>query len=106
MAEPTHPGHRKILGFFLVDPKVSILSTARVPPQQFSWWVQELSNVFADVSIPPEIVEHIASFIENDSKTDEQAEKYRKKIRKHRNSIQEFRHPWGLHRRGRRGVMD
>ncbi|MGW0435787.1 DUF4246 domain-containing protein [Micromonospora sp. NPDC003197] len=34
LADPTRPGHRKILAFFLVDPSVKIVSTADVPPQQ------------------------------------------------------------------------
>ncbi|WP_460807529.1 DUF4246 domain-containing protein [Micromonospora zhanjiangensis] len=34
LADPTRPGHRKILAFFLVDPSVTIVSTADVPPQQ------------------------------------------------------------------------
>lgn len=34
LADPTRPGHRKILAFFLVDPSVTVLSTSDVPPQQ------------------------------------------------------------------------
>ncbi|MFJ4340521.1 DUF4246 domain-containing protein [Streptomyces sp. NPDC088915] len=34
LADPTHPGHRKILAFFLVDPSERIVSTSDVPPQQ------------------------------------------------------------------------
>jgi hypothetical protein len=34
LADPSRPGHRKILAFFLVDPSVTIVSTADVPPQQ------------------------------------------------------------------------
>lgn len=34
LADPTRPGHRKILAFFLVDPSQSIVSTSDVPPQQ------------------------------------------------------------------------
>ncbi|GAA1980205.1 DUF4246 domain-containing protein [Catenulispora subtropica] len=34
LADPTRPGHRKILAFFLVDPTVTIVSTSDVPPQQ------------------------------------------------------------------------
>ncbi|MBB4961763.1 DUF4246 domain-containing protein [Micromonospora polyrhachis] len=34
LADPTRPGHRKILAFFLVDPSVKITSTSDVPPQQ------------------------------------------------------------------------
>ncbi|MFI6412026.1 DUF4246 domain-containing protein [Streptomyces sp. NPDC050585] len=34
LADPTRPGHRKILAFFLVDPSEPIVSTSDVPPQQ------------------------------------------------------------------------
>jgi hypothetical protein len=34
LADPTQPGHRKILAFFLIDPSLRIVSTADVPPQQ------------------------------------------------------------------------
>ncbi len=34
LADPTRPGHRKILVFFLVDPSQRIVSTSDVPPQQ------------------------------------------------------------------------
>jgi hypothetical protein len=34
LADPTRPGYRKILAFFLVDPAVTIVSTSDVPPQQ------------------------------------------------------------------------
>ncbi|MFI1722461.1 DUF4246 domain-containing protein [Streptomyces sp. NPDC020489] len=34
LTDPTRPGHRKILAFFLVDPSEQIVSTSDVPPQQ------------------------------------------------------------------------
>ncbi|MFF1508683.1 DUF4246 domain-containing protein [Streptomyces sp. NPDC058326] len=34
LVDPTRPGHRKILAFFLVDPSEKIVSTSDVPPQQ------------------------------------------------------------------------
>ncbi|QES47253.1 DUF4246 domain-containing protein [Streptomyces venezuelae] len=34
LMDPTRPGHRKILAFFLVDPAETIVSTADVAPQQ------------------------------------------------------------------------
>lgn len=34
LADPTRPGHRKILVFFLVDPSRKIVSASEVPPQQ------------------------------------------------------------------------
>ena len=40
LADPTKPGHRKILALFLVDPGIRIISTANVPPQQRDWWAE------------------------------------------------------------------
>ncbi|MEU9595021.1 DUF4246 domain-containing protein [Streptomyces sp. NPDC048219] len=34
LVDPSRPGHRKILAFFLVDPSQNIVSTSDVPPQQ------------------------------------------------------------------------
>ncbi|MFF4870781.1 DUF4246 domain-containing protein [Streptomyces sp. NPDC000961] len=34
LTDPTRPGHRKILAFFLVDPSENLVSTSDVPPQQ------------------------------------------------------------------------
>ncbi|KAJ3550096.1 hypothetical protein NMY22_g630 [Coprinellus aureogranulatus] len=42
LADPTKPGHRKILALFLVDPSISIISTADVPPQRRDWWAEEV----------------------------------------------------------------
>jgi hypothetical protein len=41
LADPTRPGHRKILALFLVDPAIPIISTANIPPQQRHWWPAE-----------------------------------------------------------------
>ena len=37
LADPTKPGHRKILALFLIDPHRRVISTANVPPQQAEW---------------------------------------------------------------------
>lgn len=37
LADPSRPGHRKILALFLVDPHTRIISSANVPPQQEDW---------------------------------------------------------------------
>ncbi|KAG5747133.1 hypothetical protein H9Q70_010189 [Fusarium xylarioides] len=42
LADPTKPGHRKILALFLVDPAIPVISTANVPPQRQDWWPEEL----------------------------------------------------------------
>lgn len=41
LADPTRPGHRKILALFLVDPKIPVISTANIAPQQRHWWDED-----------------------------------------------------------------
>ncbi|KAF8972573.1 hypothetical protein BDZ97DRAFT_1913065 [Flammula alnicola] len=38
LADPTKPGHRKIVALFLVDPNIKVISTAHVPCQRQDWW--------------------------------------------------------------------
>ncbi|KAJ2933516.1 hypothetical protein H1R20_g3587, partial [Candolleomyces eurysporus] len=42
LADPTKPGHRKILALFLVDPNLRVISTADVPCQRQDWWWNEM----------------------------------------------------------------
>ncbi|KAG8526561.1 uncharacterized protein KY384_008762 [Bacidia gigantensis] len=42
LADPTKPGHRKILALFLVDPHMRIIGTGEVPPQQKEWWGRDV----------------------------------------------------------------
>ncbi|KAK2591887.1 hypothetical protein QQS21_010411 [Conoideocrella luteorostrata] len=42
LADPSRPGHRKILALFLVDRAILVISTANVPPQQKSWWLEQV----------------------------------------------------------------
>ncbi|CAI7853501.1 unnamed protein product [Closterium sp. NIES-54] len=53
LQDKTRAGHRKILVFFLVDPRVAIVSTARVPPQQLSWQRRELERKGHPCSVLP-----------------------------------------------------
>ena len=59
LADPTKPGHRKILALFLVDPNLPIISTANVPPQQKSWWHEMMGEVVALSNVPVEIKDSI-----------------------------------------------
>ncbi|KAI8926968.1 hypothetical protein BC831DRAFT_392738, partial [Entophlyctis helioformis] len=51
LADPSKPGHRKILAFFLVDPTKRVVSTAHVAPQQQDWYE---TGVIAS-RLPPEL---------------------------------------------------
>ena len=48
LEDPTKPGVRKILVFFLVDPGLRILSTAHIPPQQQAWMELEIDKIFTN----------------------------------------------------------
>ncbi|KAJ2505387.1 hypothetical protein GGI11_007032, partial [Coemansia sp. RSA 2049] len=52
LADPTKPGHRKILGFFFIDPSTRIPSTEIVPPQQQDWWIETFSDVDSICKLP------------------------------------------------------
>ncbi|EGF79007.1 hypothetical protein BATDEDRAFT_32015 [Batrachochytrium dendrobatidis JAM81] len=44
LADPTQPGHCKILTFFVVNPAYRIVSTAHVAPQQPQWYNSSLDK--------------------------------------------------------------
>ncbi|KAJ6628973.1 hypothetical protein Bhyg_15853 [Pseudolycoriella hygida] len=62
LEDSTRNGHRKILAFFLVDPTVKILSTSQVPPQQQSWFKDEIHKESS--SLPVEIVHKIIDLMD------------------------------------------
>ncbi|KAJ9639436.1 hypothetical protein H2199_006469 [Coniosporium tulheliwenetii] len=65
LADPTKPGHRKILALFLVDPHIRIISTANVPPQRQDWWAQELRRGDTRLArLPEELLMHVMSYVD------------------------------------------
>ena len=56
LVDPTRPGHRSYLAFYLVDPTQRVLSTARVPPQQAEWMEEGLAEAMAD-SVPVKVLQ-------------------------------------------------
>jgi hypothetical protein len=42
LIDRTKPGHRRFIALWLVDPTKRIISTANVPPQQMSWYIESL----------------------------------------------------------------
>jgi hypothetical protein len=58
LIDPTRPGHRSFLAFFLVDPTQRVLSTARVPPQQAEWMWEGLMDAMAD-SVPVRVLQKL-----------------------------------------------
>ncbi|CAK3792888.1 Hypothetical predicted protein [Lecanosticta acicola] len=63
LADPSRPGHRKILALFLVDPYNRIPSTANVPPQQKHWWRQMVTALDRVGELPPELAERVVDSI-------------------------------------------
>ncbi|OAJ40786.1 hypothetical protein BDEG_24487 [Batrachochytrium dendrobatidis JEL423] len=60
LADPTQPGHCKILTFFVVNPACRIVSTAHVAPQQPQWYNSSLDKA----CIPPELWNDITQYIQ------------------------------------------
>jgi hypothetical protein len=61
LADPTKPGHRKILALFLVDPNIPVISTANVPCQRKDWWVEAVKSDRACLTV--EIQHEILSWV-------------------------------------------
>ncbi|EGF80210.1 hypothetical protein BATDEDRAFT_25053 [Batrachochytrium dendrobatidis JAM81] len=60
LADPTQPGHCKILTFFVVNPACRIVSTAHVAPQQPQWYNSSLDKT----PILPELWNDIMQYIQ------------------------------------------
>ena len=64
LADPTKPGHRKLLAMFLVDPHIRVLGTGKVPPQRRDWWAEEMRKVERFGALPREIFDRIVEGVE------------------------------------------
>ncbi|KAI9060912.1 hypothetical protein FKP32DRAFT_1577024 [Trametes sanguinea] len=64
LEDPTKPGYRKILAFFLVDPFSRIHSTTDVPPEQRDWYAGALAQVPAFQTLPKEIFDMIVDSVD------------------------------------------
>ncbi|KDQ59172.1 hypothetical protein JAAARDRAFT_33900 [Jaapia argillacea MUCL 33604] len=86
LVDPTKPGVRKILCFFLVDPTITILSTSKVPPQQHEWYFREIGKAPSLTGLPLELFDMITDKLvgETDGRggiiTMEQAKEERQKL--------------------------
>ena len=82
LEDPTKPGHRKILVFFLVDPTQRILSATDVAPQQREWITEAMGNAGQNsgfAKLPIELLTMISQ--ENDvAMTRLEAEEYREEL--------------------------
>lgn len=59
LADPAHPGHRRMLALFLVDPHQKIISTSNVPCQQKSWWVDLVRDIGPLGELPKEMTDQV-----------------------------------------------
>lgn len=87
LADPTKPGHRKILAFFLVDPNIRIISTANVPCQQKEWWWSEVvgkAGKGAVSGLPVELQDTIYKGVEESPIDLEEAKRLRLELMKER----------------------
>ncbi|KAH9914473.1 uncharacterized protein B0H18DRAFT_1045148, partial [Fomitopsis serialis] len=82
LIDPTKPGHRKILVFFLVDPNITIPSATTVGPQQEAWIRRAAESKDLWRRLPVELHEMIWERL--DPMTEEQAKKYREELMKER----------------------
>jgi hypothetical protein len=64
LSDKTKPGHRKILALFLVDPHITVISSAHVPCQQKEWWMEELREQHVFPKIPVEIVQEVVDKVD------------------------------------------
>lgn len=88
LADPTKPGHRKILAMFLVDPHTPVLSTANVPPQRRDWWAAEVRKVERFAALPEELFEAIIEGVDDFPFSWDEAELIRERLMKERMRIQ------------------
>ncbi|KAG0332610.1 hypothetical protein BG004_001173 [Podila humilis] len=64
LLDPTQPGTRKILVFFLINPETAVLSTTHVPPQQKDWVPTTGLMEEVERRLPLELVEEIEKLVD------------------------------------------
>ncbi|KAG5637206.1 hypothetical protein H0H81_005419 [Sphagnurus paluster] len=88
LANPSKPGHRKILALFLLDPNIRIISTANVPCQQQHWWIEAIRQDRNKIStLPIEIQDLIFGFLGEFPITMQHAKEERVKLMDERKSF-------------------
>ena len=83
--DPTKPGHRKILALFLVDPHITVISTANVPCQRADWW-HEIVRLEAPRmrKLPLEVEDNIFQFVSGFPMSMDEAKELRLELMKER----------------------
>lgn len=86
LADPSRPGHRKILAFFLIDPSRRIISTANVPPQRGDWcneWTDAMQKSLGQ-RLPCELQNMIMKDVDFAPMTMDEAKEYRLELMEER----------------------
>ena len=95
LADPTKPGHRKLLALFLVDPFIRIPSTANVPPQQRDWWADNLVKHGLLAKLPVEMADRVVDAVEDIPISLEEAKIIREElIEERRQYVEEVNEIW------------
>ncbi|KAI0779945.1 hypothetical protein C8Q74DRAFT_1367753 [Fomes fomentarius] len=84
LADPSKPGYRKILCFFLVNPDVPILSTMDVPPQREDWVRGALEEAPALRNLPQELLDLVTGYVKGGVISRGEAEDHRDRLMKER----------------------
>ncbi|POM62220.1 hypothetical protein PHPALM_28652 [Phytophthora palmivora] len=63
LEDPSKPGVRKILAFFLVDPKTPIPSTSVIPPQQQEWIEPTFESMIQNLHLVDAVEQNIRSML-------------------------------------------
>ncbi|PIL29309.1 hypothetical protein GSI_09360 [Ganoderma sinense ZZ0214-1] len=87
LADPTKPGHRKILCFFLVDPFNRIMSTTDVPPQQADWATEALGGARTLQQLPQELFDIVVDYARDDKVSRKEAEDVREQLMEERSTF-------------------
>ena len=90
LADPSKPGHRKILALFLVDPNLPVLSTANVPPQQRDWWIREVASSSGAIGdLPVELIDMVGNHVQDFPIGLEEAKRIREDLMAERGKLEE-----------------
>ena len=89
LADPSQPGHRKLLAMYLVDPHVRILSTAHVPTQQKDWWAEEVRKLDWFERWPLELFDRMIEYVDGFPLSWPEADDIRIELMQERSSMNE-----------------
>ncbi|CAI4215897.1 unnamed protein product [Parascedosporium putredinis] len=82
-------GHIRFLTLYLVDPNYTLVSTSRVPPQSFDWWVQDVfpATFLASKGLPEELRCAVAEEACGSLFTEEQSAEFRERLLRERKRV-------------------